>query len=57
MVIQPFDPNLDTILLIDASRLHRIGFALIQMQKGNMRSYNVLQAASHLHTKDMRYVS
>ena len=33
----PFDPNLDTILLTDASRLHGIGFALIQIKKGNMR--------------------
>ena len=36
MVILPFDPNLDTILLTDASRLHGIGFALIQIKKGNM---------------------
>ena len=37
MVILPFDPNLDTILLTDASRLHGMGFALVQIKKGNMR--------------------
>ena len=42
-VILPFDPNLDTILLTDASRLHGIGFALIQIKKGNMR---LIQCAS-----------
>ena len=43
MVILPFDPNLDTILLTDASRLHGMGFALIQIKKGNMR---LIQCAS-----------
>ena len=43
MVILPFDPNLDTILLTNASRLHGIGFALIQKRKGNMR---LIQCAS-----------
>ena len=43
MVIQPFDPNLDTILLTDASRLHGMGFALIQIKKGNIR---LIQCAS-----------
>ena len=42
-VIQPLDPNLDTILLTDASRLHGIGFALIQLKQGNMR---LIQCAS-----------
>ena len=37
MVILPFDPNLETILLTDASRLHGMGFALVQIKKGNMR--------------------
>ena len=36
MVILPFDPNLDTILLTDASRLHEIRLTLIQIKKGNM---------------------
>ena len=43
MVILPFDLNLDTILLTDASRLHGMGFALIQIKKGNMR---LIQCAS-----------
>ena len=43
MMILPFDPNLDTILLTDASRLHGIGFALIQIKKGNMQ---LIQCAS-----------
>ena len=37
MVILPFDPNLDKILLTDTSRLHGMGFALIQIKKGNIR--------------------
>ena len=43
MVILPFDPNLDTILLSDASRVHGMGFAFIQIKKGNMR---LIQCAS-----------
>ena len=30
--VQPFNPNLDTILMTDASRLYGIGFALLQPQ-------------------------
>ena len=37
MVILLFDPNLDTILLTDASRLLGIGLALIQIKHGSMR--------------------
>ena len=37
MVILPFNTNLDTVLLTDASRLRGIGFALIQIKQGNMR--------------------
>ena len=44
MVIQTFDPNLDTILLTDASRLQGMGFSQIQIKKGNMR---LIQCASN----------
>ena len=43
MLILPFDPNLETILLTNASRLHGKGFTLIQIKKGNMR---LIQCAS-----------
>ena len=43
MLILPFDPNLDSTLLTDTSRLHGIVFALIQIKKGNMR---LIQCAS-----------
>ena len=42
-MIQPFDPDADTMLLTDASRLYGIGFALIQ-QKG--KSYSLIQCGS-----------
>ena len=32
-MLQPFNPNVKTILLTDASRLHGIGFALVQVCK------------------------
>ena len=31
--VKPFDPNKDTILLTDASRLHGLGFALVQQHR------------------------
>ena len=52
MVILPLDPNLDTILLTDASRLHGIGFTLIQI-KGNMRLIQF--ASSSLTPTHQRY--
>ena len=53
MVIQPFNPNLDTALLTDASRLHGIGFALIQIKQGNMRLIQC--ASSSLTSTHQRY--
>ena len=53
MVILPFDPNLDTILLTDASRFHGMGFALIQIKKGNMRL--IQSASSSLTPTHQRY--
>ena len=44
-------PYLDTILLTDASRLHGIGFSLIQIKKGNMR---LIQCASRSLTSKIR---
>ena len=54
MIILPFDPNLDTILLTDASRLHGMGFALVQIKKGNMRLIQC--ASSSLTPTHQRYV-
>ena len=53
MVMLPFNPNLDTILLTDASRLHGIGFTLIQIKKGNMRLIQC--TSSSLTPKHQRY--
>ena len=35
-MLQPFDPKVKTIVLTDASRLHGIGFALVQMYKDKL---------------------
>ena len=35
-MLQPFDPNVKTVVLPDASRLHRIGFALVQVYKDRL---------------------
>ena len=34
--LQPFDPRVKTVLLTDASRLHGIGFALVQRYKDRL---------------------
>ena len=36
-LVKPFDPELDTKLLTDASRLHGLGYALVQSTSGNLR--------------------
>ena len=37
LVVQPFDPNLDTVLLTDAARLHGLGYILLQQEPGKQR--------------------
>ena len=37
LVVKPFDPSLHTILLTDASKLHGLGFALMQPEKEGHR--------------------
>ena len=36
--LQPFDPKVKTVVLTDASRLHGIGFALVQIYKEKLLS-------------------
>ena len=36
MTLQPFDPKVKTVVLTDASRLHGIGFALVQVYKDRL---------------------
>ena len=35
-MLQPFDPNVKTVVLMDASRLYGIGFALVQVYKDRL---------------------
>ena len=35
-MLQPFDPNVKTVVLTEASRLHSIGFALVQVYKDKL---------------------
>ena len=35
-MLQPFDPNIKTVVLTDASRLQGIGFALVQVYKDRL---------------------
>ena len=35
-MLQPFDPKVKTVVLTDASRLHGIGFALVQVYKDKL---------------------
>ena len=46
--LQPFDPKVKTVVLTDASRLHGIGFALVQVYKDRLAlipvSYTHLRA-------------
>ena len=35
LIVKPFDPNLSTFLITDASRLHGLGFALVQKSKND----------------------
>ena len=35
LVVKPFDANLPTYLIMDASRLHGLGFALLQLETNN----------------------
>ena len=44
-VVHPFDPDKNSVLLTDASRLHGLGFALLQMQD-NGDNYSLIQCGS-----------
>ena len=35
-MLQPFNPKVKTVVLTDASRLHGIGFALVQVYKDKL---------------------
>ena len=35
-MLQPFDPNITTVVLTDALRLHRIDFALVPVYKDRL---------------------
>ena len=35
-MLQPFDPKVKTVVLTDTSRLHSIGFALVQVYKDKL---------------------
>ena len=35
-MLQPFDPRVKTVVLTDVSRLHGIGFALVQVYKDKL---------------------
>ena len=54
MVLHPFDPTLETILLTDASKLHGMGFALVQ-KKTNGRIQLVECASVSLTKTQQRY--
>jgi transposase InsO family protein len=52
-VLRPFDPNLKTILLTDASRLHGLGFAL--MQREGEQDYLIQCGSRFLKDAETRY--
>ena len=54
LVIYPLDSNLETKLLTDTSRPNGMGFALVQMVKGNMRLIQC--GSSSLTPTHQRYV-
>ena len=52
-MLQPFDPNIKTVVLTDASRLYGIGFALVQVYKDRLA---LIQCGSaSLSPTQMRY--
>ena len=44
MIVKPFDQNLKTYLITDASRLHGLGFALLQLEQNN--TFRLIQCGS-----------
>jgi hypothetical protein len=55
-VIKPFDPTLKTVLLTDASRLHGLGFALIQKSEDGTSSLVMCGSKSLTPTQE-RYAT
>ena len=50
--LSAFDPNLDTVLLTDASRLHGLGFLLLQLRPDG--SYSIIRCGSVTLTDTQR---
>ena len=56
MIVKPFDQNLKTYLITDASRLHGLGFALLQLEPTN--KFRLIQCGSKsLNDTQRNYVT
>ena len=53
-IAKPFDDAKDTILLTDASRLHRLGYALVQKQKGRIIADSARISVTHTDATVLR---
>ena len=42
-VLKPFDDNLETVLVIDASRVQGVGFLLMQRRTDGVNKFNIIQ--------------
>merc|ERR1712020_621184 len=54
--LSPFDPDLETILVTDASRLHGIGFLLLQRREEG-DGFNIVQCGSYATTPTQKRYS
>ena len=56
LIVKPFNPNLNTFLITDASSLHGLGFALLQLEANN--KFQLVQCGSKsLNDKQRNYTT
>ena len=56
-ILKPFDENLETVLVTDASRSEGVGFLLMQRRENETNKFNIIQAGSYAYTDTQKRYS
>ena len=56
-ILKPFDENLETVLVTDASRVEGVGFLLMQRRENELNKFNIIQAGSYAITDTQKRYS
>ena len=56
-ILKPFDENLKTVLVTDASRSEGVGFLLMQRRENEVDKFNIIQAGSYAYTDTQKRYS